>query len=381
MNLKKYCIQLVYFFVYVLFLPVLLFFRIVKTIDMKRFHRLYKFLIFDIYKKQQKLDYFRFESINLLGKEKIRIVNETNDVAIIFQGEIRSCKKYVFQTICLYRKMYPNITIVLSIWDYEFDEHIELLCSKYDVHLLANTVPGKSGLGHVNYQLKGTHEAIKFIQKKYNGLIKYVLRTRTDQRIYLDDFLTYLKNSLITYACTDHTGKLSDRIVVVGSPINSYIWLPFHLCDFMTFSTINNIEKIYSAEYDLHENGIQNVKWFTFFKNIITKYELVLPNHYSSKIEKLNRISDKIYSAEIFLFKNFYNKNIESIHADTLVQQYHSFVKECLVVVDEKTLLLDWPKYLFYIEQKNVFSKGFGGLSHTAWLNIYASQKDKKNEK
>ena len=72
--------------------------------------------------------------------------------------------------------------------------------------------------------------------------------------------------------------------------------------------------------------------------------------------------------------KSFYRTHIAPIEADRFLETYYEFLRDYLLVADEETLLLDWPKYERYRYEMNSCLQSFwwqGGMDHSQWLDLY----------
>src|SRR3989338_8667834 len=110
--------------------------------------------------------------------------------AIVIQGPIRHEDDFTLETVKLYRRNYPAVTIILSTWEVE---NVSVFQSFKDARfkILLNVPPPLPAPGNLNYQIvstkAGVNEAIKM------GL-HYVIKSRPDQRIYSVDLIRYLQN-------------------------------------------------------------------------------------------------------------------------------------------------------------------------------------------
>ncbi len=108
--------------------------------------------IFTYHVRPKKADDYEIDRVDLMLDKK---------VCIILQGNI--CYKYNFtyETIKLYKKMYPNSIIILSTWNNEKKELVNEI-KELGVYVIESELPTNNGHSNINYQLKSTIEAIKF---------------------------------------------------------------------------------------------------------------------------------------------------------------------------------------------------------------------------
>ena len=134
-----------------------------------------------------------------------------DDTAIVIQGPIAYNNDYTVETFKLYRSIYPNAPIVVSTWKGEATSSFRRVCRENLIVLLENEMPEDRGFGNVNLQLESSLQGVKFIRQ--NTSAKFVLKTRTDQRINYFDFLVYFKNLLKTFP--PKGDRLRERIILI----------------------------------------------------------------------------------------------------------------------------------------------------------------------
>ena len=130
-------------------------------------------------------------------REYFKPTYDFDDAAIVIQGPIAYDNNYTVETFKLYRLIYPNAPIVVSTWKGEATDAFRRECKENSVVLLENEPPKERGTGNVNLQLKSSLQGVKFVQAHTSA--KFVLKTRTDQRINRFEFLLYFKNLLRTF--------------------------------------------------------------------------------------------------------------------------------------------------------------------------------------
>ncbi|MBR3050746.1 MAG: hypothetical protein IKG61_04770 [Selenomonadaceae bacterium] len=134
-----------------------------------------------------------------------------DDTAIVIQGPIAYNNDYTVETFKLYRSIYPNAPIVVSTWKGEATSSFRRVCRENLIVLLENEMPEDRGFGNVNLQLESSLQGVKFIRQ--NTSAKFVLKTRTDQRINYFDFLVYFKNLRKTFP--PKGDRLRERIILI----------------------------------------------------------------------------------------------------------------------------------------------------------------------
>ena len=144
--------------------------------------------------------YYRYELLWKHQCDSLKAHHGFNSYAIVMQGQIAKDDSFTESTLYHYRKMYPDATIILSTWDDEPADIISRLESK-GIICLCNEYPEKEnyGRGNLNLQLINTKNGVVLAAKRSE--IKYILKTRTDQRIYMNNFLQYFGASAKPCVC------------------------------------------------------------------------------------------------------------------------------------------------------------------------------------
>ena len=113
---------------------------------------------------------------------------------IVVQGPIILDQDFTIETLKLYRKNFPDAIIILSTWP-TTKKNIRIL-KKLDIKVLENLQPKNKGISNINLQIVSSRNGIHLAKKMGT---KYVLKTRTDQRIYHPNLKNYLFNFINTF--------------------------------------------------------------------------------------------------------------------------------------------------------------------------------------
>ena len=298
---------------------------------------------------------------------------EFNDTAIVFQGPIAYDNNYTVDTFKLYRAIYPNVPIVISTWRGEATENFRRECRDNSIILLENEMPQEHAPFNVNLQLVSSFQGVKYIRE--NTAAKFVLKTRTDQRINHFGFLVYFKNLLETFP--PRGNKLNERIIFVNST-TSKSW-PFFFNDYLAFGHVEDIYKLYDIppykepgkmQY-MVKNGKRHMRLKQMLFSNPIDYKLITePNH---KLKKFNKMMSRWWFAEVYIARNFHEKYIAPIDETKLLETSLKFTADYLILVGGNEIFLDWAKYetlrykaMFDFEEPNIFSY---------WLELYRNFK------
>ncbi|EGP5048092.1 hypothetical protein E4K24_000345 [Enterococcus faecium] len=103
----------------------------------------------------------------------------------------RPCGKkddFTYETVKLYKKIFSTEEIIISTWDNLEKEDVAKFKS-IGCHVVLSAYPNSSGRGNVNYQT-----SYAGIRKAKELGCKYVIKSRTDQRITKTNIVDYMRN-------------------------------------------------------------------------------------------------------------------------------------------------------------------------------------------
>ena len=303
-------------------------------------------------------------------------IHDFDDAAIVIQGPIAYENNYTVETFKFYRSIYPNVPIVVSTWTGVATNSFRRECKENSVVLLENEPPKSPGIYNVDMQLKSSLEGVRYI--KENTSAKFVLKTRTDQRINYFSFLVYFKNLLKTFP--PKGDKLHKRIIFLGSALTKNF--PFHPHDFLSFGHVEDIFKLYDIPA---ESGYEKVNYFMSHRKTIDRvaswingnpcrFDYNTVTEQSSRLRKFNKVMSRVRLPEIHLTRTFYEKYIAPVDDTKIYETSWKFAVDYLILVDFDTLQLDWPKY----EDKRYkpeFLSDFHGNAFARWLDMYRNFK------
>ncbi len=292
---------------------------------------------------------------------------ELDDTAIIFQGQIKYEDDFTIETLYRYRKLYPNVPLIVSTWENEVREDFRWRAETLGVDILENKYPEKSGRYHINYQLCSSREGLIYAKKRYN--IKFAMKCRTDQRFYQPDFLVYLKNELELFPVKKEC-DIEGRIIFNG--VNASMWsYPFRLSDFWSFGTVNDIIKLYSIPYAEDAGGDGHEK---MWEDMSFESEQITDKMTKEERFRIAKEHEEVFDSEAYIIRAFYEMCILGRKLcpdnDDIFMHYWNFIKDYTVIEDPDTLLMYWPKYN---NAKFVFDRCTyeGAMTHSTWLNVY----------
>jgi len=260
--------------------------------------------------------------------------------AIIIQGPIKDKFFFLKNTIEIYKKIFPNSSIIISTWE---NENINLIntLKKENIFILFNKEPAKS-LSNIDHQIYSTNSALKFA--KEIGA-KYSIKTRADIRINKNNLETFLLSLIRTFP-TKKNNYIKSRIIVPS--LITFKYRIYSLSDIVMFGETEDLIKYFDKE-----TFAEGLKKFNLNENNLLKNETPI-------------------IAEIFLCSRFVN-NLEGKISWEL-NNWWATLKNYFCVIDNSSLDLFWYKYDWEYEYRylRTYSGKFArAVDFQDWLALY----------
>jgi hypothetical protein len=246
----------------------------------------------------------------------------------------------------LYKKLFPDGRIILSTWDDTPENILEPFRSEKGLELVLNKKPENRGYGNFNYQLASTQGGL---HRARELRVSYVIKNRTDQRIYATDTYQFLLGLVDSFPL--HTKTVQQkRLVALG--LNTVKYRPYSLNDMFFFGTIDDMELYWNIPLDTTPK-----KKVTFTLREWVTLRLV----------------------EGYLMTSFLAR-IGHIPKDTLAD-YWEAIGNYFILIDANTLDLYWLKYKRYREHRDrrydaVFLSS--EIEFRDWVILYQSLYEKQ---
>ena len=289
--------------------------------------------------------------------QSLNIHNPNNPkYAIILQGPIEKEEHFTLETIKFYKKIFPEAVLIVSTWDTEEPEEIHSL-KEAGAHIILSKLPAVSGLRNVNYQFASTYAGIC---KASEYQCQYIMKTRTDQRIYKDNAFERLYSLLKEFPC-EKPDMQKERIIFCNSRSKTMFWPCFYE-DFFSFGNIEDMRLFYGEEMDLRFETRNDVD--TILPDITTRHML----------------SKEGLVAECYIISRYLKKL--GFNLNYSVKEHWEIIRQLFCTVSETDIDLYWlDKYgdRFrshhkngggYMEDYFVFSDRYN-LDFLNWLSIY----------
>ena len=260
--------------------------------------------------------------------------------AIIIQGPIQDKFFFLKNTIEIYKKIFPNSSIIISTWE---NENINLIntLKKENIFILFNKEPSKS-LSNIDHQIYSTNSALKFA--KEIGA-KYSIKTRADIRINKNNLETFLLSLIRTFPAKKNN-FINSRIIVPS--LITFKYRIYSLSDIVMFGETEDLIKYFDKE-----TFAEGLKKFDLNENNLLKNETPI-------------------IAEIFLCSRFVN-NLEGKISWEL-NNWWATLKNYFCVIDNSSLDLFWHKYDWEYEYRylRTYSGKFArAIDFQDWLALY----------
>lgn len=168
-----------------------------------------------------------------------------NSVAIVMQGGLLLRDAFTLETLRYYRKLYPNCGLILATWKGESEATL-LEAQALGVTVACLDRPSNPGISNTNLQMASAAKGVE-IAKSLG--YEFVLKTRTDQRLYDPHALHYLKSVLDAHPLEEQDqGNQARRLVALD--VDTFKYRIYGLSDFLLFGDINDVLKYWDGSLD-----------------------------------------------------------------------------------------------------------------------------------
>lgn len=265
---------------------------------------------------------------------------DTPGCAIVLQGPIVKKYDFTLETIRMYGKVYPGLTVIVSTWEDEDPASLDLV-RQAGARVVLNAKPEYFGTWNINLQIVSARSGI--VHAKELG-IPYTIKSRTDQRMYERNILETLHN-LVSYFPPAQWSGLRKRIVVSHL---AYKYYDAYFPDMFMFGDTSDLLEYWSAP--------------------LLKKEAVYKEFFS----------------ELYLTHSFRKR--KGWPTSDSVEAVWDTYRDCSIVIDWDDLDILWPKYEYFWEQPYIRhnryqhmtpAHKFVDLSFNEWFNIFSNAENK----
>jgi len=152
--------------------------------------------------------------------------------AIVIQGPVVKDCHFTLETVRLYKKHFAGADIIVSTWDDEPANYAEKI-KEQGAEVILNAKPQFPGTSHINFQIASSLAGVK---KAQSLGAQYVLKTRTDQRMYAPNVMEYFYSLLEKFPPAP---GFKQKRRILGVSLNTFKYRPYSLSDMNIFGHID----------------------------------------------------------------------------------------------------------------------------------------------
>jgi hypothetical protein len=268
--------------------------------------------------------------------------NRENNFAIMMQGQVVEESNFTIETLKFYRSNFPAAILILSTWDITEGDRRAL--EQLEVHIIQNEKPENPGIANVNLQIVTSRAGVRAAQ----GLgVEYLLKTRTDQRVYHPSMDAYLFSLMEAFPLTGNYQKQRDRLV--GISLNTFKYRMYGISDMFLFGHIDDMALYWDLPLDERRN---------------TPAE-------NQKAGRTWREFALWGVCEVYFCTNYLEKVGRKV-SYSLADSYDALAEHFLII-DQDALQLYWHKYTINRDRHSKLGYLSPEMSFNDWLVLYQS--------
>lgn len=168
--------------------------------------------------------------------------------AVVLQGPIVYEDDFTYRTLCYYSILWPKAKIILSTWMSEKERAEFQRFYELPVEVVLSDPPAQKGVLNINYQVKSTYAGI--VRAKELGC-EYVIKTRTDFRLYADDCISYLYTLTEMFADEKNPHK---RLAILPP----YLDMAYYIPDYIISGSVKDMLQFWNEDevFPDHTDGL-----------------------------------------------------------------------------------------------------------------------------
>ncbi|HEX8606336.1 MAG TPA: WavE lipopolysaccharide synthesis family protein, partial [Pseudoduganella sp.] len=169
----------------------------------------------------------------------------SESIAIVLQGPLLDYQDFTLETVRLYRTIFPFAAVIVSTWDDTPPGAISTLQAA-GAQTVLSPKPAFAGFKNVNLQLHSTMAGLKLAHGNH---CRYVLKSRTDYRIYNPRFFLDALDLVETFPLPPHAAALQQHRLLTFSDLNRYAI--YAIYDRNMFGTVDDMLAYWNAPHDM----------------------------------------------------------------------------------------------------------------------------------
>jgi hypothetical protein len=272
--------------------------------------------------------------------------------SILMQGNYVRDNDFTFETIKLYRKNFPGVSLILSTWEGLTNQEKKEL-EGLNCCVVCSEIPSVKGYTNFNLQLQSVIAGLVKAKEINN---KFILKTRTDQRMYEANSLMFLEELWNTYPSSNDC-SLEGRIIVLGN--STYRNIPFHIGDMLQFAALRDFEFLWDVDFQS----------FTFTRE--NHLETIANNLSVKQFLELDKNTPETHLG-MSLWKKVYSR--DPLNGD-LRLNHNMMLRDIFCFVDAAQLQLLWPKYSTMDRQSSLSQTNLKStITYIDWFLFYTER-------
>lgn len=278
-----------------------------------------------------------------------RAVHVPKKFAVIIQGPLKLEESFTLETVRLYKKTLLSSTqIIVSTWEDEDTNTLDEL-RKLGAHVVTSKKPENNGILNINYQITSVKSALALATELGS---EYVIKTRTDTRMYATNVEEYLCGLLKAFP---PTGGYDQKYRILGLSLNSNLYRMYNISDLIVFGHLSDMMKYWDVPLDPRSEAPD------------------APNNSLREWSELRMVETYLTS--------LYLENIGRKLEWTVADSFQAFA-ENFIIIDEQSLDLFWYKYGYWQEHRKRNYKILRNdicITFRDWLTLYTDNDNLKD--
>ena len=260
-----------------------------------------------------------------------------SDTALVLQGPLPESDSFTEETVRLYRANFPLAPILVSTWTGESPSKLKAL-EHLGAHVLVQDRPTHAGVHNGNLQMASA--SLGVLEAKRLGA-SFVVKTRTDQRIYSDKLLGHMHALIELFPLNEALPRQKQRIV--GISLNTFAYRMYRLSDMFQFGAVDDM--------------------VTFWNGQLDERHLQTPIRAATHRQFATANVCEVYFCSQFLARTGWNLNW------TASDSWNALASR-FVIADASSLDLYWPKYTNQEERWRTYNGNprFLEIDFASWL-------------
>ncbi len=264
-------------------------------------------------------------------------------IALVMQGPVLHELSFTLETLKIYSQLYPTLDLVLSTWEDEDLGAIEA-AQLPRLHIVRNAKPSVPGPSNINFQITSAKQGLVYAIEHLQP--DYLLKTRTDMRMYNPNFLLDMLALLDGFAARPEHGQ-AQRLLIISDVVK---YMMYAVPDKNMFGSAREMWRYWDQPLDARA---------------------------AAKLSGGNsmRSFSQEAPAEVYLLRNYLSKLGWPL-AETLGDHFN-VLRDLFVVYDRAAADLYWHKYAYHLEYRfkhYAFNQILEEFGFNDWLRLQSSR-------